>query len=187
MSMPCHVTPRVQRVAVQQALCPAVDGRLVGDRDAEQPVVDEQREAVGELRDEVGLAAVSEAVDQLVDHRLNSRLGVPPDGVASQRRRHDRAVDPVFATGHALDRVAPHRLRRDRVGGRRRKRLLVAEPGGHELLGQQKYGPRSRERHDRVVTPGPKLCQHLVDVGLIVQYEVRTVDVQRRQRRGGHR
>lgn len=89
---------------------PTVEQLVVGLRQGQHVDDDVDREARRELVDQVDLAVVTEAVDQLAGVLLDDRDELLGELAAPEGRRHQTSVDGVLAAVHLQDRAAVDRF-----------------------------------------------------------------------------
>src|ERR1700681_2203053 len=88
---------------------------------------------------------------------------------------------------HAEDGSTEHRVGGPRVHPRGRTRRFVPESRAHQLVGQQQRSGHARERHDRIRLVRAKSTEDRMQVRLIVEGEIDSLDVEGTQcRRGAH-
>jgi hypothetical protein len=91
-----------------------------------------------ELADQVGRAAIGEAVDQLVDDAPDHRRLPLREQLRAKGRGNECARRPVVGFVHGDDRATEHR-RHDLAEERRRERLVVAEDGGDLVVAEDAH------------------------------------------------
>mmetsp|Transcript_7818 Transcript_7818/g.27781 ORF Transcript_7818/g.27781 Transcript_7818/m.27781 type:complete len:325 (-) Transcript_7818:432-1406(-) len=137
--------------SVRRRLGPRADGRIDG-RLRRQPARGRAEEAEEALCDDAALFRRTHVAKVRPEREGHSeRLGRVLEGLKSQRRGHDLALEEVRQRRRCLGRGAMQRLRlqedRQNSGGRRRRGGRVR---GQRRLGRARRGPRCGKRLGRV-------------------------------------